>query len=95
MFWLGWIFVAVWAFLQLQQTGYSPAVMRGLLIAVASLVAEHGLQGPRASVVEAPRLQTQALELWPTDLAAPRQLGHSWIRDQTRVSCIGRRILYH
>ena len=36
--------------------GYSPVVMSRLLIAVASLVAEHGLEGARTSVVAAPRL---------------------------------------
>ena len=32
---------------------YSPAVVHGLLIAVASLVAEYGLQGTQALVVSA------------------------------------------
>ena len=32
-------------------SGYSLIVLLGLLIAVASLVAEHGLQGVQASVV--------------------------------------------
>ena len=50
--------------------GYSPGVMRGLLTAVASLVAEHGLQGPRASAVVAPRLQSTGSKLWPMGLAA-------------------------
>jgi len=36
--------------------GYSPVVELGLLIAVASLVVEHGLKSVRASVVEAPGL---------------------------------------
>ena len=31
--------------------GYSPVVVHGLLITVASLVAEHGLQGAWASIV--------------------------------------------
>ena len=31
--------------------GYSPAVVHGLLIAVASLVLEHGLHGVQALVV--------------------------------------------
>ena len=33
--------------------GYSLGVVHGLLIAMASLVAEHGLQGMRASVIVA------------------------------------------
>ena len=36
--------------------GYSLVALHGLLIAVASFVAEHGLQGPGALVVMAPGL---------------------------------------
>ena len=36
--------------------GYPLVAVRGILTAVASLVAEQGLQGPRASAVAAPRL---------------------------------------
>ena len=36
--------------------GYSLVAVCGLLIAVASLIAEHGLWGSRASVVAVPRL---------------------------------------
>ena len=36
--------------------GYSPVVVGGLLIAVASLVAEHRLQGMWAAVVAVPEL---------------------------------------
>ena len=32
-------------------------------------------------------------KLWQTGLVAPRQVGSSWTRDQTRVPCIGRQIL--
>ena len=38
--------------------GYSLGAARRLLIAVASLVAEYGLYGARASVVAAPRLSS-------------------------------------
>ena len=40
----------------------------------------------------------QAQQLWLTVSTAPRRVGSSQIRDQTRISyisCIGRRILYH
>ena len=37
---------------------YTLVVVHRLLIAVASLVAEHGLYGARASVVAAPRLSS-------------------------------------
>ena len=45
-------------FLQLQQGvgGHSLLVMQGRLIAVAAVVAEHGLQGAQASAVAAPGL---------------------------------------
>ena len=36
--------------------GYSLVALHGLLIAAASFVAEHRLQGPGASVILAPRL---------------------------------------
>ena len=45
--------------------GYSLAVVRGLLIVVASLVAEHRLKGSQASIAAACRLSScgsQALE---------------------------------
>ena len=41
-FWLRWVFVAEWAFLQLRWAGTTLVVVCGLT-AVASLVAEHGL----------------------------------------------------
>ena len=63
--------------------GYSPAVVCALLVVVASLLEQS--TGSRA----------QAQELWCTGLAALQYVGLSWIRDQTCVSRIGRRILYH
>ena len=59
--------------------------MHGLLIAVASLVAELGLSG----------CGTWAQWLWLAGLVAPRHVGSSWTRARTRVACIGRRILNH
>ena len=38
--------------------GYSPGVVCGLLTAAAALVAEHGLQGPWASVAAARELSS-------------------------------------
>ena len=55
--------------------------VRGLLAAVAALVAGHRLW--------APGLQW----LWCTGLVALRLVGSSWTRDQARVPCIDRRIL--
>ena len=59
--------------------------------------------GMWASVVVACRLQqlwlvgsrAQAQQLWLTGLIALRHVGSSWTRAQTRVPCIGRRILNH
>ena len=43
-FWLRWVFIALQCLsLVAASGGYSPVVVRGLLIAVVSLVAEHGL----------------------------------------------------
>ena len=50
---------------------YFLVVACGLLIAVASLGAEQRLSGLGASVVAAPRLQTQVQSLWHTGLVAP------------------------
>ena len=42
-FWLHWVFVAVQAFSSCGERGLLFVAVRGLLIAVASLVVEHGL----------------------------------------------------
>ena len=52
----------------------------GLLIVVASLVAERGLQGAWAQY------------LWHVGLVALWHVGSSWTRDRTHVPCIGRQI---
>ena len=41
-FWLCWVFVAAWAFSSCGEWGLLFVVVHGLLIAVASLVVEHG-----------------------------------------------------
>ena len=41
--WFLWVLVAVWAFSSCGKRGLLFIVVRGLLIAVASLVVEHGL----------------------------------------------------
>ena len=46
------LFVACFS-ITVESGGYSPVVMHGLLMAVASSVAKHGLQGIQASVVAA------------------------------------------
>ena len=52
MYWLRWLFVAVPGLSLIESSGdYSPIVTRGLLTAVASLAAEHGLEGVGSGVV--------------------------------------------
>ena len=43
IFWLHWVFVGMWAFSICSEQGLLFVAVRGLLIAVASLVAELGL----------------------------------------------------
>ena len=71
------------AFSSCGEWGLPFVAVRGLLIAVASLVVEH-------------RLQVHGLQqLWRTGLVALRHVGSSWTRAQNRVPCIGRWILNH
>ena len=58
-------------------------VAHGLLILVASLVAEHQLQGHRLQY------------WWLLDLIAPPPVQSFWTWDQTHVACIGRQLLIH
>ena len=50
-FWLHWVFVAVCGLSSCRKWGLPFVVVHGLLIAVASLVVEHGLLGERVSVI--------------------------------------------
>ena len=67
--------------------------VRGLLIAVVPLVAEHGLycQLQWLQLVSS-RAQAQ---LWSVDLVAPWHVRSSGTRDETGVPCIARQILNH
>ena len=67
----------------------------GLLIAVASLVAEHGLQARRLSSCGLRALECRLSSWWCMGLVAPWHVGSSWTRARTCVPCIGRRILNH
>ena len=82
--------------------GYSPAVMSGLLIAVASLVAEHGLQGASASAAAAHGLSncsSQTLEHRFNSCGAGAQSLHCrWNLPGPGIKPVfntGRQILYH
>ena len=84
LFFTAWgLCCCAWTFSSCVERGLLFVAVCGVLIAVASLVAECGLQ--------ARRLQ----QLWHTGLAAPRHMGSSPTRARTCVPCIGRRILNH
>ena len=90
------------AFSSCCEQGLLFVVVRGLLVVVASLVAEHELQTSRlkqlwgvGSGVVVPRLQRTAFLLWCVGFVAPQYVGSSQTRDRTHVPCIGRWILYH
>ena len=73
----------------------SVVVVHGLLIAVASLVAEHRLQAHGLQQLWLGGSRAQAQQLWCMGLAVPRHVGSSWTRAQTCVPCTGSQILNH
>ena len=84
------------AFSSCGEQGLLFVVVHGLLIAMSSLVMEHGLQVCRLHqlCMQAQQLwlagsRAQAQQLWRTGLAAPRHVGSSWTRARTCVPCIG------
>ena len=102
-FWLRWVFLAahrhsscgergllsscsVWA--SVESGGYSLVAVCGLLVLMASLVAEHRLQGRQTSVL--PALWLSSCD---TGLAVLQYVESSQTRHQTRVPCTGRQIL--
>ena len=87
-FWLCWVSAAAQASLQLPCVGFSCCWAWALGcpgFSTCSTWAQAWLLGSRA----------QAQQLWCRGSAAPWHVGSSRTRDQTRVSCIGRQILYH
>ena len=83
------------AFSSCGEQGLLFVVVGGLLIAVASLVAEHGLQAHRLQQLWLAGSRAQAQQLWCAGLVAPRHVGSSRIRARTHVPYIGRRIPNH
>ena len=89
--------------LQLRRAGASPRCSAWL--SRCSGLSRCGARAPGAwaSAFVAHRLQRlwfagsrpQAQQLWRLGLVAPRQVGSSWIRDRSRVPCIGRWTLSH
>ena len=69
--------------------------MHGCIIAVVSPVAEHGLFGYMGfSRCGSWALRAQTEWLCHMGLVTMRHVGPSWTRDQSRVSRVGRQILY-
>ena len=69
--------------LAVPRRGYSPGAVHRLLIAAASLVVKHGLEGAWAQ------------KLWLTGFSCSKACGIFPDRDRTHVSChCGRQILY-
>ena len=84
-----------WAFSSCGKWGLLFVAVCGLLIAVASLASEHGLQARGLQQLWLAGSRAQAQQLWHTGLVAPRHVGSSQIRARTRVPCIGRQVLNH
>ena len=87
-FWLHWVLTAGQASFVVARGCCSLAVV---LIAVASLVAEHGGFGScgvwaQRLHLPGPRAQAQYLRL--TGSVASWHMGPSWVRDRTHISCI-------
>ena len=82
-FWLCWVFGSCEGFLQLRQVGAT--LHRGAR-------AFH-YRGPYCRRAQAPDAQAQ--QLWLTGPAAPRHVGSSQTRAQTRVPCTSRQTLNH
>ena len=85
----------VQAFSSCGEQGLLFIAVHRLLIAVASLVAEHGLQMRGLQQLWLTGSRSQAQQLWHTGLVVPWHVGSSWTRARTSVPCIGRRILNH
>ena len=102
-FWLCWVFVAAWTFLYAEQRagGCSLLWCRGfsswclLLWSAGSRQVCFSSRGTWAQELLFPGSGAPAQQLWCVGLVAPGHMGSSQTRDETRVSCIGRQILYH
>ena len=81
-FWLLWVFIVAWVFSSCSEWGLLFFAVCRLLIAVASVLLWS--TGSRARGLQ---------YLWHMGLVALQHVASSQTRDQTCVSCIGRRIL--
>ena len=89
-FWLCWVFVLHGLFPSC--SGYSLAAVHGLLTAVVSLWSTGSRErGPLSLQLLGPRAQAE--QVWCVGLVVPGHVGSFQIKEQTRVSCLGRWIL--
>ena len=83
-------------FLQLQQVGdYSSLRCAGFALQWLLLLQSPGSRTCGLQQLRLSGFRAQAQQLWHVGLVVPWHVVSSWIRDQTHVSCIGRRMLYH
>ena len=101
-FWLCWMFIAVRAFSLMARGGYSSGSVQASHCSGFSCCGAQtlGHTGFRSCNTWAQQLwltgsRAQAQQFWCTVSVALQHVGSSWIRDQTRVSCLGRQILCH
>ena len=107
-FWLWWVFVAVQAFLQLQQAGATLQLrcagfsLRWRLCCGACALGRSSawvqqLQcvGSVAAVRGFSSCSSRVQQLRHMGLVFPQHVESSWTRDQSHISCISRWILYH
>ena len=102
-FWLRWVFVAACRLsLVAASGGYSSLRYAGfslqwllLLRSMGSRHAGFSSCGMWAQQLWLTGFRAQAQQLWRMGLVAPQHVGSSQTRAQTRVPCIGRRILNH
>ena len=97
-FWLCWVSLAIWAFLQFQRMGATLVAECRLLLQWLLLLLSRGSKDSGLQQLQFPGSRTQAHQLWQKGLVALQRVwpvGSSQIKDRTCVSCIGRYILYH
>ena len=75
--------------------GYPPAAVHGLSLWLLLLLRSTSSRVHWLQQLWFLGSRVQAQWLWCTGLIAPQHVGFSWIRDQTHVSGIRSKVLYH
>ena len=95
-FWLCWVCIAaLWLSLVAASGGYSSLQCAGFSLWWLLLLRSMGSRRAGFSSCGLWVLKRRFSSCGARGLVAPRHVGSSWIRDRTRVPCIGRRILNH